>query len=889
MVRLTPLFAVLLVSLSTVLADETQYVWWEGEKPESTNFPDSSWFKPQNDGERAILSEGDWLTIDGKPTQGDQPTATYKVYVPEDGDYHLWTRKFWYHGPFAWRFDDRPWQTCGKDIALADEATLRTHVVANWVRLGKVTLTRGHHIFELRLVQDNPDKFVACFDAFVLSQAPFFPNGKLKPGEKTGLAEPGYFAYEPQPDPFMDDAPLDLRYLNETVAGQNGYVTRQGNQFKLGNNDVVRFWAVNVSSAIAAQDHDTLDYMARRLAKLGVNMVRFHSPLFDPNDLDKIDPRKLDNLFYLVTALKKQGIYTTLSFYFPLWVNVKPEYGIEGYDTIENKHPFGLIYFNERLQSAHRAWMKQLLTTPNPYTGVTLSDDPALAVVELVNEDSLFFWTFSHTNIPDAQWQKINKLFGDDLTLKYGSVAKALEAWGPGSVNPGHDDPDQGKAEVSEDRHKTRGSLAKSNDALRNRMRDQVRFLTQLQHGFYESASKYLRDELNFRGLINCSNWQTSDPSLYDALERYTYTAGDVIDQHGYFQGKHTGEGHDYSVRVGHWYLNRSALKVPWASPIAARQVVGYPQIISEIGYPLPNRNRAEMTLMAAIYGRLQGIDGLYFFALDSATLTPGSIGKFQITDPVVLQSFPACALIYRRGDLDETGTAVGEGLTPGDLFNLKGNAVALASDEKKPDFDARTFPALAYFVGPVQRTFVSTAFTDRTRPFIKTDKRTVTDPLSQVTLDYGRGLLTLNTPRTRAAVGSKGEMADLDLSGVKIKSGNDYSAVVVTSLTPDPIATSRRVLIQALTTDKPYGFKTQTETIESLGQTPWLIEQTDLTVVLPWGMTDRVFGYALNENGTPRPRARNNENGEDVTIDQERGFVRVKLPRNATHVVVEQ
>ena len=34
----------------------------------------------------------------------------------------------------------------------------------------------------------------------------------------------------------------------------------------------------------------------------------------------------------------------------------------------------------------------QLLQHKNPYTGLRYADDPALAVVEMQNEDSVFFW-----------------------------------------------------------------------------------------------------------------------------------------------------------------------------------------------------------------------------------------------------------------------------------------------------------------------------------------------------------------------------------------------------------------------------------------------------------------------------------------------------------------
>ena len=59
----------------------------------------------------------------------------------------------------------------------------------------------------------------------------------------------------------------------------------------------------------------------------------------------------------------------------------------------ENQAPSGLLFFNPKLQEGYKAWLKALLARPNPYTGIPLAQDPALAIIQLQNEDSLLFWT----------------------------------------------------------------------------------------------------------------------------------------------------------------------------------------------------------------------------------------------------------------------------------------------------------------------------------------------------------------------------------------------------------------------------------------------------------------------------------------------------------------
>ena len=129
-------------------AKETAFVWWEGEDATETNFPERSWFSADTFRAKRheVLSGGDWLSNSGDRT-GPEAFARYTVEVPAAGEYGLWTRKFWKHGPFRWRFDQGSWQECGRDIALLDGVTIRTHLGANWVFLGRVKLAKGRRKF----------------------------------------------------------------------------------------------------------------------------------------------------------------------------------------------------------------------------------------------------------------------------------------------------------------------------------------------------------------------------------------------------------------------------------------------------------------------------------------------------------------------------------------------------------------------------------------------------------------------------------------------------------------------------------------------------------------------------------------------------------------------
>ena len=91
-----------------------------------------------------------------------------------------------------------------------------------------------------------------------------------------------------------------------------------------------------------------------------------------------------------------------------------------------------LLFFNPKLQEGYKAWLKALLSRPNPYTGIPLAKDPALAIIQLQNEDSLLFWTAQ--NIKGKQAELLGRQFGEWLKAKYGSLEAAFRAWGNDKV-----------------------------------------------------------------------------------------------------------------------------------------------------------------------------------------------------------------------------------------------------------------------------------------------------------------------------------------------------------------------------------------------------------------------------------------------------------------------
>ncbi len=876
----------LLGSSSLQAAD---YVWWEGEKPSQTNFPEQSWFAASTfQDKRNLLSGDDWLSASGK-RQGEEAFAIYQLDVPADGEYHLWTRKFWQHGPFKWRFGPGEWRVCDRNIALADSVTLKTHVVANWVSLGKVKLAKGRQTFELRLLAGPGEDLTSAFDCFVLTPSPFIPNGRLKPDERSNKADEGFFAFEPPLDHFGAEALLDLRSLNEKTAGERGFLQRKASGFALGDGRPVRFWAVNIGANNTGQDRSSIDYLARKLAKLGVNMVRIHGTPFtldtasSPQTLNRID-----NLHYAVSAFKKEGIYTHISFYFPLWFNMPAASGYTG----SNKHPFAIIYFDPAFQNLYKSWAKRLLDAKNPYTGLTLAQDPAVGIVELVNEDSFFFWTFTRDNIPAPYWSALERQFAQWLVKQYPPLSLRAILAGYGAARVPSDDPAANIAGLYPAWDMTRAGIRAGGRDKEKRIRDQVRFLTEMQRGFYANLAKYLKDDLKVGGLVSASNWKTADSPLLDAIERYTYAAVDVIDHHGYFGGEHKGEGSAYSVRVGHTYKDAAAVLSPESLPIQVVHVDGRPLIISEVGWTNPNRYRADATLLASAYSALQGTDGVFFFSVGSNYMRDSDMAKFALSCPAIAGTFPATALLYRRGDVKEAEPVVYQALPENELFSLKPSGISTADalDElRRRDVppggvaqgQVSNFDPLSYYVGPIFRSFdkpASASFQRDTSKHIDRQNKTIRSLTGELNWDYGNGLLRIQAQRIQAAAGFLAKARRIDLADISIECNNEFASIVAIALDDQPLATSKKILIQAMTEEQPYGYKAPGGQIADLGQSPLGVRKIDARLTLK-NASGSLSVVALDENGYEAKRP--------VTVEKAAGNASIRLaPDSIYHIV---
>lgn len=820
-------------SVLTAAAAQTteQFVWWEGEAPARTNFPARHAFEPANPTEAAVLSEGRWLGADGD--WGGKLYAEYDIRVPSAGTWKLYSRKFWKHGPFTWTLGNNSGTITG-DVALMDDAYMRLHLGANWVYLGDVELPEGPATLR---IETTGTSGAVCFDAFILTREPFAPRGRLKPGEKWNRADEGFFPFEPDRDPYKP-TPLSMRHLNETVAGERGWVRADGSRFVQGpDNTPVRFWALNTGMESIRKDRAAVDEQARFFAKRGINLVRIHGGIWRDNDFTQVDLQLLDQILYYVAAMKREGIYVKLSTYFPLWLRFDAGTpGFPGYPD-GGQHPFAIQFFNERFQEIQRNWFRTLLTTPNPYAdNVPLAKDPAVAMVEIVNEDSYFFWTFTpYRNVPAPQMAILEKQFGDFLAQRYGSLQQAFAALGNERVRG--DDLAAGRAGFLD--------LPVMFGQKSPRGQAQAEFLARHQRDYFLSMRKFLKDDLGYQGLVSASNWTVADQRTLMPLEKWS-NALDFLDRHGYWSGPHEGERSGYSISTGDRFDDRSALIGPASTPVYETLWMDLPSTLSEVNWTAPNRFRAEFPVLAALYATLQGNDAFFFFATSEQGFAQ-TINKFTISSPVIAAQWPATSLIYRKQLVDEAGTALRIDSRLADLFALKGAPVATSVNLDMNRFAG--VPAsqaardeinpLYFLVGRVESAITETGGpttgVDLSK-YVDPAARTVTSLTGQLTWDFGKGIVSVRAPKANGAVGFLSKTDRHDLAVLQLQTPLEYASVLLVSLDDQPLETSGRMLLQVMTDEKQYGFSapgTGTRPIVSLGSAPMTVRKIDGNISL--------------------------------------------------------
>lgn len=726
-----------------------------------------------------------------------------------------------------------------------------------------------------------------------------------------GLDAQNRFDLQYPQDPFSQEALLDLRYLNEAEAGASGFVSlsADGGGFVIGNGQPIRFWSVNGGSnasrnSFRPMDDQQLARFARFLSKKGVNMIRYHGRIFSiSSDINQTNRDEIEDIWRVVAAMKKEGIYTTISPYWPGHVqNIPASWDLGDYTG--EVQPWGLLFFAPKLQNAYKNWVNDLYTEVNPHTGLALKDDPAVAIIQVQNEDGVFFWTIQ--DVKPSLLKLMEEGFYQWLLDKYGSIPNAYTAWE--QVNLTEDNPANGRMGL----YIIWEATQEQSGGKEVRINDQIAYYSAVQRDFYQQMYDHYRS-MGCQQLINTANWKTADPvKLFDA-ERWTNTVGEVMAVNRYYDPQHIGPNNGWRIEPDHQYVGNSVLFNPDEFPINVKQVMGKPFMVTESGWNLPHKYQAEGPFLISCYMSLTGFDSYYWFSPSSPGIDPepywdfaninGQTPMFRwtVSTPGQLDMFPANALMFRKGYIKQGEVMVHEERT---LQSVTGRELPVISEENgfDPNRDdpglggggpETLISPLAYLTGPVEVVYQgdpdATSISPALDQSIDAQSGVVNSATGELTWDYLNGICLLDAPAAKGLCGFPGNTDEFQLTDVTIKTTDEYIAVNLVAMDDQPIKDSGQILIQVGTVYRPTNWSEESSSFEfgdqtvegyrinNVGRMPWQGIRSNVSITLT--NANVRSAHVLDQNGYKR---------REVQVEWLSGdSKRITIPGDAMYLVL--
>jgi hypothetical protein len=400
---------------------------------------------------------------------------------------------------------------------------------------------------------------------------------------------------------------------------------------------------------------------------------------------------------------------------------------------------------------------RQLLTHCNPYTKTEYRNEPAVAIVELLNENSIV-----------EAWVR-GRLLGKGMA--------------PGSADQTWVDTTEHYARLLD---KMFGGPRLTPDQFRTASAEQFRkeaaFYVEIERRFYERMSTFLKRELGVRVPVVGTSAHAGAITPYPLLSSTSRL--DIIDTHVYWQHPRyfpdpkTGR-RSFDIR------NTPMVNEPEKSAVVTLHrsaMAGRPFTVSEVNEPYPNEWAAELIPTLAAYGSFLNWDGIFWYTFEHSEAkdwTAKVHGHFDLRqDPVKMTQLASGALLFRRGDAAPARRTIERSYSKEQVLDSLRLPASAA-----PYFTAGMPPGLTLVhdarIGGFEKA-VTPEYPAASAPY-----RSDTDEL-QWSLNEGRGKIEITTPRARAVIGFHGTP----------KIENPFAALVLVSMDGKPLAQSRRLLL---------------------------------------------------------------------------------------------
>ena len=597
---------------------------------------------------------------------------------------------------------------------------------------------------------------------------------------------------------------VDFSAYIPAPAGKYGFVGVKDGHFAFANGQRVRFWGTGYVKDWNPPKEQS-PAIAEAFARGGINIIRLHgmdafnreNSIFDikSDKTDRLDPAKLDRLDFLVAECKKRGVYIDLN------LLTKRRYtAADGVHDVDRLPQGGkaVSMFDPRMIELQKDYDRLILNHVNPYTGLAYKDDPAIAMLEIVNETSLTNLGFSG-GLPGSYEDDLNALF---------------QKW---CANQGIALPQEHFRVL-----------------VKNRTELAAKFVESIEARYFNEMYDFLKHDLGVR--VPISGTQT-DGTIG---ERRAQFGLDFFDRHAYWDHP-TGGWDPFSI-----YMNKPMVKIQskWNvfDYMLGQRVQGKPFIVSEWNFAWPNDYITEGPLLVSAYAGFNDWDSAMIFGTAGLSWAPAMSDTFgHENKPHVMMPLMATAMAFYRGDI-----------TPGPLTAINANSMP-ANTSLIRQFSRQELLT--------RQCVLTDSDTKATRPATKPSADVPSMyQTSDGQIDWtSSGQFILNTPRTQAVLGfTDGKrVATKDLA---VTLQTPFAQVIVTSLSQEPISTAPRLLITATARAENTGqeYRMFRKGISKIGRAPILMEPVRAMIELRHQGTARPVLYVVDRYGRRTDRKLN-------------------------------
>lgn len=381
--------------------------------------------------------------------------------------------------------------------------------------------------------------------------------------------------------------------LLDAPAGKHGFVQVEGERFVVGGRELV-FHGTGLTGPACFPTHASADKIADSIARFGFNCIRLHFMdtwyrhqigrpqcifAYPKTNWEKLDPGQLDKLDYLVAALKKRGVYVNINLHVGRMFG--PDMGFPTNPVPDGKH---FLQFVPRMGELMRSYSRDLLTHVNKYTGNAYADEPAVALVEISNENAF-----------DVPWRDPGKgRFRKDewyYNEEYLAILKGLwNAWRKEHLKA---------SDVAE--------LPEKATADEQTQKDFRLFLDDVDRKFYCGIREFLKKELKVKCPIAGTQIDYSPAHVQAEL--------DYVDQHYYWHHPE-GDIRPENTNCVLWHVENEPMvnSLAGLKKLAGERVAGKPFTISEYNHPRPNYFGAEAMPMLCSWGLKEKWSGMFLY-----------------------------------------------------------------------------------------------------------------------------------------------------------------------------------------------------------------------------------------------------------------------------------